>query len=205
MSGARAWLCLWPGLAPLWLRGSWVALLVAMLFAVALNYWLAVSLIWHEILPSAARQSFLAVLAIGWAGSGIWAYRWQKRLPRGAAPPPDADPLAAAQTAYLRGHWIEAEQMLRKIIDVQPRDVESRLLLASLYRHTGRVTEATVELRHLERMESAVKWQWEIAQERGRIAERASEANDDSPTNDDDEPQPAPDLSLEKPATASAA
>jgi hypothetical protein len=68
---------------------------------------------------------------------------------------------------------VDAELTLLKLLGQRADDADVRLMLASLYRHCGRLREAEAELRYLERFESAVKWRWEIAQERQLLAERA--------------------------------
>jgi tetratricopeptide (TPR) repeat protein len=77
--------------------------------------------------------------------------------------------LREAQHSYLRGEWQQAEQPLLEMLRFDPRDLEARLQLATLRRHQGRRREAAVELDRLERMEAAVRWQWEINNERGRL------------------------------------
>ena len=51
-----------------------------------------------------------------------------------------------AQREYLGGHWKEAEMLLERRIANAPRDMESRLLLATLFRHSRRLEQAGEEL-----------------------------------------------------------
>ena len=70
-----------------------------------------------------------------------------------------------AQTEYLKGHWDEAEMLLSRQIDSDERDIESRLLLATLFRRIGNLDDATHELKQLKRFDDAVHWQFEIERE----------------------------------------
>jgi hypothetical protein len=71
-----------------------------------------------------------------------------------------------AQGEYLRGHWYEAESLLRKLLRKSPGDIEAHLLLATLYRHTRRGDEMRDRLRRLERLDGAQQWRWEVDRER---------------------------------------
>lgn len=74
-----------------------------------------------------------------------------------------------AQQRYLESDWVAAEQLLLKLLKHDARDVESRLMLATLWRHQGRHDEALRQLDRLERLEAADKWRHEIAAEREQI------------------------------------
>jgi hypothetical protein len=58
-------------------------------------------------------------------------------------------------------------------------DVDARLMLATLYRRTGRATEAADCLSQLDRMEAAGKWAREIARERSLLTTEESQRNTD--------------------------
>jgi thioredoxin-like negative regulator of GroEL len=74
-----------------------------------------------------------------------------------------------AQTRYLENDWVAAEQLLLKLLKQDARDVEGRLMLATLWRHQGRREEALRQLDRLGRLEAADKWRDEIAAERRRL------------------------------------
>jgi tetratricopeptide (TPR) repeat protein len=75
-----------------------------------------------------------------------------------------------AQAYYLAGDWVSAEQALLKLLKQDARDAEVRLMLATLWRHEGRLDSAREELDRLERLEAAGPWSDEIARERERIS-----------------------------------
>jgi predicted Zn-dependent protease len=77
-----------------------------------------------------------------------------------------------AQREYLSGNWIKSEQRLSELLGANPDDVEANLLLASLLRRTGQLTEASGRLRKLETMEGADKWRSELTRERQLLDEQ---------------------------------
>ncbi len=87
-----------------------------------------------------------------------------------------------AQQCYLRGDWVAAEQKLLKLLKQDARDVESRLMLATLWRHQGRGEEALRQLARLERLEAASEWQYEIGAEREALTnQKQTRKNRDAP------------------------
>lgn len=87
-----------------------------------------------------------------------------------------------AQQCYLRGDWVAAEQKLLRLLKQDTRDIESRLMLATLWRHQGRGEEALRQLDRLERLEAASEWQYEIAAEREALTnQKQTRKNRDAP------------------------
>ncbi len=66
---------------------------------------------------------------------------------------------------YLKGAWFEAESILGRLVAKDPRDVDARLMLATLLRHTDRPADAQRQLEELDRLEKAEKWRAEIDRE----------------------------------------
>lgn len=169
---------IWPGLPQLWLRGSWVGLTLAVGFTALANVLLTATLVWSEWLPPRAKGIGLGALAVIWFIAWVDARAdWRRLLAEwSTGEQRSADPAArsdqwfqAAQAAYLAGDWVSAEQTLVKLLRHEPRDTESRLLLATLWRHEGHFKKASEELDRLECLETAASWQYEIARERERI------------------------------------
>lgn len=159
---ALAW---WPGLPRLWKQGSWTSLAESLGFAAALN--LAIWLTW--VAPTDTWRNWSPVvwslLGCCW-GVSFWRHAWTPLVV--ACEPVDAQYqglFLQAQAEYLKGHWFEAEAVLRKILNAVPADVEAGLLLASLLRRSKRSEEARSELRRLSRLAAAEKWQMELARE----------------------------------------
>lgn len=163
---------LWPGLPALWVRGRWEGLIVAVAFGVMLNLALIAALA-PELLP--ARLTSSATQVAAWLlVLGFWMVSWWIERPRAVVPATTADPeqnewFIAAQTEYLKGHYVEAEMLLAKVLSREAADVEARLLLASLQRRTHRLEEANQSLRELTEVPAAGLWVWEIERESQRI------------------------------------
>lgn len=169
---------LWPGLVQVWWRGSWVGLTLAVGFTALANVLLAATLVWDEWLPPRARWVGLAALGGIWIVAWLDARadwrrmlaEWQDGAPADANPDAQSDQwYSDAQTAYLAGDWVAAEQTLLKLLRRDARDAAARLMLATLWRHEGRLEAASEQLEQLARLETAASWGYEIAGERERI------------------------------------
>lgn len=170
---AAPWnLCLWPGLPGLWRRGQARSLGIAVAFAVLLN-----GTIWATVWRPAGTSTVVVTLA--WVlVLGFWsvsAWNSHRQLQQWSALPKSQqldDWYRKAQADYLKGHWIDAEAQLRRVLEFAPADVESRLLLAAVYQRSARSQEAADELRELALQPAAQSWQ----AERDRIARRIAPA-----------------------------
>ena len=178
MNWGPAILCCWPGLPGLWFRGRWSSLILAVAFAILLNLAIIASFIWTGIFEDDAFPSIAwPVLLLIWFTSTVIARR---KLPDVMSLTEDETGLAAdseasetvdalfieARTEYLKGHWIEAQRLLHSQLKRYPRDIEARLLLATLFRHTRQFDEAITQLKQIEKYDPAVNWKHEIARER---------------------------------------
>jgi hypothetical protein len=180
-------LCLWPGLPHLWQRGAWLGLLVAIGFAVALNLLLLASFVWVELLsPGSLRLAWMGA-AFVWIVSAGWS-AW---FGVGATPRQVATSEAMFREAlseYIQENWFEAERILGRLLERDARDVEARLLLATLLRHGKRYEEALEQLARLELLCDAQRWAREIALERQWLAEAMTEVKPSSPERTDATP-----------------
>jgi len=172
---------LWPGLPQLWLDGAWSGLALAIGSAALLNLLLLSTFVWVELLaPPVLLVGWLAVGAV-WIGSAGLAYLTGKRRGSDRQAASTEDLFRHALGEYLRGNWYEAETVLGRLLRCEPRDIEARLMLASLLRHTRRLQEARQQLIRLERLEGCEKWSLEIGTERTLIAElEMASAGDDA-------------------------
>jgi len=180
---------LWPGLPQLWHRGSWAGLAVAVGFTALASTLLLATCVFHQWLTANALRIGFTVLAVVWLAA--W---WQSDTRRGhAGRSTDTTILGSAkqvitkvgeaqrdqlyheaQREYLKNDWVRAEQLLLKLLKQDGGDVESRLMLATLWRHQGRDAEAIRQLDRLERLEAASRWQYEIDAVRHSLLERAA-------------------------------
>jgi hypothetical protein len=165
--------CLWPGLAALWLRGRWGGLVTAIAFGLLLNFALLTTFAPREmpVVPTGTATPAAAwVVVLGFWIVGLWLGR-RELTPAKVSIDPQIDAwFREAQTEYLKGHWIEAETLLAKLLAKQPEDVEGQLLLATVQRRTGRLAAAHSTLSQLSQVESAARWALEIHTEQRRIA-----------------------------------
>lgn len=199
----------WPGLPQLWLRGSWVGLVIAVGFTALANVLILATFVFHEWIPLEQMLGGYGVVAVGWL-AGWWQYRRQaidevtaaaetsessvETSKVGLASEPREQLYREAQQVYLRGDWVAAEQMLLKLLRLNDRDAEARLMLATLWRHQGRHREAVRQLDKLSRLEVADPWLYEIAVERQEnataLAESVSNTTEDEDTKDIDDATP---------------
>ncbi|MHB0956406.1 MAG: tetratricopeptide repeat protein [Pirellulaceae bacterium] len=166
--------CLWPGLARLWHSGDFSSLLEAIAFAALLNLALLASFFRADAVSHVWRLGFWVSVAVFW-GSGVWR-GLRQHTPAGDAEwaQGQQDLFIRAQTEYLRGHWVEAQTVLEQLIRRDPEDVESHLLLASVYRRTQRLDLSRCQLRQLEDFQGAARWRFEIRRELAAIDKPAA-------------------------------
>jgi hypothetical protein len=181
----------WPGLPQLWLRGSWAGLVIAVGFTALVNMLILATCVFHEWIPREQMLGGYGLVAVSWL-AGWWQYRRQTldevamaatgdesssggTTRVGLASEPREQLFREAQQIYLRGDWVAAEQKLLKLLKLDDRDAESRLMLATLWRHQGRHREAVRQLDKLSRLEVADPWQYEIAAEREENAAALTE------------------------------
>lgn len=161
-------------------------------FTALVNTLLLASLVWREWLGGDALRIGFAVLAATWLLA--WWLTRTERLAACVETTVDGEPILAAtngrqveldgmfreaQARYLENDWVAAEQLLLKLLKQDARDVEARLMLATLWRHQGRREEALRQLDRLDRLEAADKWRLEIAAERQRLQTPATIALSD--------------------------
>ena len=196
MNWGQLLLCGWPGLAQLWCRGSYWALYWAIGFSIVLNLALVSTLLWPAFLGDIFPVVIWPVIFFVWLVSTWTSVNTVEQL---SVPPKmsseqernefsaeksgiinDVDESSLneagshtlfnrAQREYLKGHWIEAETLLKERLDQAERDIEARLLLATLFRHTGKLDLALLELEQMQRFDDSVHWDFEMQRERQLI------------------------------------
>ncbi len=171
---------LWPGLCQLWLRGSWSALAVALAAAALLNLALLGSFGWTELVSGGVLRALWLMLGAAWVGWAAMSLVGSRRQRNCDPADPAGDAFEKALEHYLKGNWFQAERLLSHLLRRSERDLEARLMLAALLRHTGRLEEAGTQLDLLTRFEGARKWEWEIRRERELLSQsRASIESED--------------------------
>ena len=176
-------MCCWPGLARLWSRGHSTSLIVAIGFAVLLNLALVSTFLWPTSLGMTFPLVAWPTLLLIWTTSAVVTYRnipdelAEVRHGRKNVEEVTDTLFNQAQREYLRGHWTDAEQLLKRRLNSKPRDIESRLLLATLLRHSRRLTDAREELDCLLKLDESARWKFEISRERQLIELILAETN----------------------------
>jgi hypothetical protein len=163
--------CLWPGLPQLWTHGSWAGLALAIGAAVVLDALLLVSFGWTELIGENVRNIVWAAFGVCWVVAAGWSVRDCRRRAAAGTPDPKHDQFAEALDTYLKGDYYRTERILEGLLRRNLRDVDARLMLATLLRHTGRFEEAGKQLDTLTRFEGAGKWELELERERQLLAE----------------------------------
>ena len=178
MNWGSALLCCWPGLPGLWYRGRWTSLILAIAFAVLLNLTIVASFIWTGIFEDDAFPAIAwPMLLLIWFASVVIARRNMPDVMSltkfdsiATVDTESAESIDAlfieARREYLKGHWDEAQSLLQRQLKRHSRDIESRLMLATLFRHTRQFDEATEQLNWIEKYDPAIHWKNEIARER---------------------------------------
>lgn len=180
-------LCCWPGLPGLWFRGRWSSLVLAISFSIVLNMAIISTFIWTGIFadPTFVAIAWPVILTI-WAAT---AWIGIQNLPDvmsvksrdGQTVLDSSDALFLdARGEYLKGNWETAQRLLLTQLSQTPRDVESRLLLATLYRHTRQFESAYQQLETLEMFDESATWESEIQRER-KLLELIIEHENTSP------------------------
>lgn len=168
---------LWPGLVQLCRRGSWAGLAVALGMALVFDLALLGTFGWSELLAPAIRSGLWIFVGALWLGMVALTWGWDA-TPLDAEKPRDDNLFLEARGYYLKGNWFEAERCLTAALKREERDLDCRLLLATLLRRTGRGEEARRELDLLERLEGSLRWAVEIAAERKLLAEKPAESGE---------------------------
>lgn len=170
----------WPGLASLWHRGDLASMLQAAAFSLLLNTFLLTSFLWPGLLSAPLRWT-LGVSVLVWWLIGVRKNRLFLSRSLGMerwSTPELTEQFMEAQCQYLRGHWTEAESILRQILRKNPRDIESGLLLSQIWRRSGQPMKALEQLGHLQKLDESLQWMMEIGREIKALEFDLSEAED---------------------------
>jgi hypothetical protein len=164
----------WPGLPQICFYGSWSGLGLAIGAALALNALLLVSFGWTELIGANLRSTFWVAFAVVWIAAIVWSSK-QCRQKVAAGLESEADVFGRAVDCYLKGDVYQTEQTLEELLRRNVRDLEARLMLATLLRRVKRFDEAKQHLDTLAKFEGAGKWELEIQEERDLLAEAKTE------------------------------
>ena len=138
---------------------------IAIAFAVLLNLMLLASFVRTDGAWKPWCGYGWAMLVVFWA-FGVWQAARHHASSRDLTRVHNQQDLfIRAQTEYLRGHWVEAQSLLEQLLRQNPRDIESHLLLSSVFRRSRRIELSRKQLRRLDELEEAIGWRFEIDRE----------------------------------------
>ena len=160
----------WPGYRKAWDQMDQQAAMVAILFAwttifVSFNrfYWPQWFPAWLVNLTTVA----LLLISIGHGAKRILFGESISKTEMTKGSLQEAEhSFRLAQESYLQGSYFEAEQYLLKNLAVNESDIESALLLASVYRRSGKFVESLETLSQLQLKERSARWTAEILDEK---------------------------------------
>lgn len=162
---------MWPGLPLICFHGSWSGLALALGAAAVLDALLLVSFGWTELIGRNLRNTFWVAFVVAWIVAIVWSRNQCRRQAAVCSLQPKEDSFGQAVDYYLKGDGYQAEQILEGLLRRNIRDLDARLMLATLLRHDGRLDEATRQLDTLAHFEGVGKWELEIQEERDLLAE----------------------------------
>jgi hypothetical protein len=162
---------LWPGLPQIWYRGPWIGLAKAVGAAVLLNVVLLGSFGWAEQMSSGLRSALWISVGVFWGASALAGYLQTRRQTKRKQVAPAKDTYPQAMDCYLKGDSFQTECLLVDLLARNERDLDARMMLATLYRHARRYEEAIKQLDLLVRCDGSEKWQVEMERERTLIEE----------------------------------
>ncbi|MDO4587676.1 MAG: hypothetical protein Q4C95_10320 [Planctomycetia bacterium] len=159
----------WPGVTDLLKYGRWTHLLISLLFALILDFYLFFNYYWTDFFSDRAQFWQLIGIIIAWLVLSGWSFYFSKTIEKNKNQDKNGDLFLESLTHYLRGNWFETECCLKSLLRKNPSDAEAVLLLATMFRHTQRFSEAAEALQQLERMETADRWFYEILIEKKEL------------------------------------
>ena len=167
-----ATLSLWPGLAQIWSGQEILGLILACLFACALNLAIVSRWIWTDAFPHAWPDFFLALTIVAWLASLAYTLWWI-----GFCHPErhrhEIEVLfREAHEAYLQGRWTDARRGIERILTLDESDADALMQLGSIYSRINQPVLARQTFRQCLELHGGLKWRWEIETALARLDTR---------------------------------
>ena len=170
----RTWiasLSIWPGLPQIWSGQEVLGLILATLFAWAVNLSLVSRYIWTEAFAPGWSVFFVALAVSTWVGSLAYTL-WWLWLCHPAGHSAEIDRLFREATeAYLQGRFQEARVWLEQIVAMDDHDADALMQLGTIFVRTDQPALARRAFRQCLELEGGAKWRWEIQQAITRLSD----------------------------------
>lgn len=157
-------LSIWPGLAQIWSGQETLGLILAALFAFALNAAILARFVWTEAFPPGASPFLLALAGVAWVATLAYTLWWLLRChPERHLKEIDALHRSALEL-YLQGKWNDARRACERIVSMDEGDADALMQLGRIHMRCGQNAEAREAFRQCLDLQAGDKWRWEIEQ-----------------------------------------
>lgn len=157
-----ALLTIWPGLAQIWTGQEVLGLILAAVFAAALNLAVVSNYLWTEAFAAGMPLFFAAVAALTWIAGCAYTLWWLWRCHPARHKEAIDGLFRASCEAYLQGRWDDARRGLERLLALDDTDADALMQLATLYQRTGQTDLARTTYRQVVDLEAGTKWKWEV-------------------------------------------
>ena len=159
---------IFPGAGHLLLRRYLKGVILAALFAASADIFLGARFLLPLMADTPLPKVALGVMAAVWAFAIIDLSVRLKSLRFSDFQKHKDDLLRAAQVAWLKDEYPEAERLLRQILAMDERDVEAWIHLGKILKATGRESEARVCFQSALNLDGSDRWRWQLLAELGK-------------------------------------
>jgi hypothetical protein len=164
-------LSIWPGLAQIWLGQEVLGLLLALLFATALNLAIVSRWIWNEAFAGSLPDFLASLTFVSWLMSLAYTVWWVGICHPDRHRQEIERLFREAHEAYLQGRWADSKRRVEQILTRDESDADALLQLGSLYVRTQQPSLARHAFLQCLESKNGGKWRWEIQQALARLGE----------------------------------
>ncbi|AMV39351.1 tetratricopeptide repeat protein [Planctomyces sp. SH-PL62] len=161
----RAWiglLCFWPGLPQIWTGQEVFGLLLAGLFAAAVNLAIAARWIWVEAFAPGWADFFAVSAILTWSASFCYTVWWVWLCHPERHRQEIERLFGEALEAYLQGRWNDSRRRVERILALDDTDADALLHLGAIHVRTHQPELARRAFRQCLEQDGGSKWRWEV-------------------------------------------
>ncbi len=153
---------IWPGLAQIWLGQEVLGIILAVVFAIALDAAVAARFVWTEGLSPASIQMLGSIALLNWFASFAYTI-WCTLFRHPGRHKTEIDRLfRESRDAYLQGRWLDARRGIETILIRDEGDADALFLLGTIYLRTRQANLARRAFLQCLETGRGEKWRWEI-------------------------------------------